>query len=221
MATLGSAQLDSLRARVAQFVLDALPSHAFDPSTVESEAPLFQLLLDEFDMTRRRGEPTGAAYQGLVFGFLRADNPHLQVEIDKVRTGSRRLQRVGDIDAWDGARLALTAEVKQFEVGPDDVPDLEGFANRTGRRAAVGIVAALGFRENARQRIEDLGLEALTVDDLLGIVALWDPLKQRTAVSSFIYYARHVEKNSALAPRIDEFLDRAANTAVDAPVEPT
>jgi len=46
----------------------------------------------------------------MVFGFLRADNPHLQIEIDKVRTGSKRLQRVGDIDGWEGARLAISAE---------------------------------------------------------------------------------------------------------------
>jgi hypothetical protein len=48
------------------------------------------------------------------------------------------------------------------------------------------------------------------LDDLVRIVGLWDLLKQRTAVSSLVYYARHVEKNSSLAERIDAFLETAA-----------
>jgi hypothetical protein len=156
------------------------------------------------------GEPTGAAFQGIVFGFLRADNPHLQIEIDKVRTGSKRLQRVGDIYGWDGARLALSAEVKQYVLAVDAVPDLRGFANETRRRGALGVVAALGFAEGARDAIAGLGLKALDTDDLLRIVELWDPLKQRTAVNSLVYYARHVEKSSSLATRVEAFLRQAA-----------
>jgi hypothetical protein len=67
-------------------------------------------------MTAHKGELTGTSLQGIAFGFLRADNPHLQIEIDKVRTGSKRLQRIGDVDGWEGARLAISAEAKQFEI---------------------------------------------------------------------------------------------------------
>ena len=38
-------------------------------------------------------------------------------------------------------------------------------------------------------------------------VALWHPLKQRAAISSLIYYVRHVEKSAALAKRVEAFLD--------------
>lgn len=206
-------QLDELRARVAQFVLNTLKSQAFDPSSVKSEPPLFQALLEGFEMTAQRGEPTGAAFQGIVFGFLRADNPHLQIEIDKVRTGSKRLQRVGDIDGWEGARLAISAEVKQFELKPEDLADLKGFANETGRRGALGVIAALGFKKTAREQLEGLGLKPLDADDILRIVELWDPLKQRTATMSLVYYARHVEKNSSLADRLDKFLFDAMKNA--------
>ena len=220
LAQFGREERSDLRSRVVEYVLNKLPSQEFDPATVKIEPALFQLLLEGFDMASRKGEPSGAAYQGFMFGFLRADNPHLQVEIDKVRVGSRRLQRVGDIDGWEGARLALSAEVKQFELKPDDVPDLEGFANETGRRGAIGIVAALAFKDDARKQIEDLNLKPLTVDDLLAIVELWDPLKQRTAVSSIVYYARHVEKNSALAKRLDQFLEQASKSAPSAMADP-
>jgi len=146
----------------------------------------------------------------MVFGFLRADNPHLQIEIDKVRTGSKRLQRIDDVDGWEGGRLAISAEVKQFILKPDNVADLEAFANATGRRGALGVVAALGFEDDTRDQIDALGVVPLDTDDLLRIVELWDPVKQRTAVSSFLYYAKHVEKNSSLGGRIDAFLEQAA-----------
>lgn len=206
LATFSEAQLAALTEWVIEFVLEALPNQDFDPDSVKIEPPLFRLFLERFDMTARPGEPSGATFQGAVFGFLRADNPHLQVEIDKVRTGSKRLQRVGDIDAWEGARLALSAEVKQFELKPGDVPDLEAFANQTGRRGTLGLVVALGFQENARELIQALGVKALDLQDLLRIVELWDPLKQRTAMASLVYYAKHVEKNSSLSERLLAFI---------------
>jgi hypothetical protein len=213
LATFDAAELATLRARIVEHVLAQLKSQAFDPESIRVEPPLFRLLLEGFDMTAPKGEPSGAAYQGIVFGFLRADNPHLQVEIEKVRTGSKRLQRVGDIDGWEGARLAITAEVKQYEIKDEDCPDLAGFGNEVGRRGSLGLVVALGFRDGARGLIEDIGLRPLDLDDLVRIVQLWDPLKQRTAVASLVYYARHVEKNSILAERIDAFLKTAGDRA--------
>jgi hypothetical protein len=211
LVTFSATELASLRGRVNQFVLDALPSQAFDPLSIVVEPPLFRMLLEGFEMTARRGEPTGASFQGLVFGFLRADNPHLQIEIDKVRTGSKRLQRIADVDGWEGRRLAISAEVKQFELKATDVPDLESFANAVGQRGALGIVAALGFQADVKEIIAGLGVVALDVDDMLRIVELWDPVKQRIAVQSFIYYAGHVEKNASLSGRITAFLKNAAD----------
>jgi hypothetical protein len=170
-------------------------------------------VLESFNITARKGEPSGATYQGIVFGFVRADNPHLQVEIDKVRTGSKRLQRVGDIDCWEGSRLAISAEVKQFVLNKNAVPDLEAFGNATGKRGALGMVIALAFDEGVRDDIEALGLKALDRNDLLRIVELWDPLKQRTAVQSLVYYAQHVEKNSSLTDRLKVFLKEAEKAA--------
>ena len=45
---------------------------------------------------------------------------------------------------------------------------------------------------------------------MLRTVALWDPLKQRTPVSSLVYYARHMKRNVALTKRIEAFLERVA-----------
>ena len=222
LVTFNPRQLEKLRARVTDYVLSTLKSQAFDPGAVKVDPPLFRLLLDSFDVTAHKGESTGAAYQGIVFGFLRADNPHLQVEIDKVRTGSKRLQRVGDMDCWEGARLAISAEVKQYVLKSDGVHDLEGFANQTGRRGALGLVIALAFEDSARDEVEALGVKALGRNDLRRIVELWGPLKQRTAVQSFVYYVRHVEKNSSLTERVMAFLgeaEAAAAKSVAIPVD--
>ena len=210
LVTYSAEEVSALRERVCQYVLAELESHAFDPSSVAIEPPLFRMLLEGFDLTKHKGETTGAAFQGVVFGFLRADNPHLQIEIDKVRTGSKRLQRVGDVDGWEGNRLAISAEVKQYVLSNDTVADLEAFGNSTGRRGSLGVVTALGFAEGVRERLVGLGLLPLDTDDMRHTVALWDPLKQRTAVASLVYYARHVEKNSVLSKRIEAFLEQAA-----------
>ncbi|MGZ9158940.1 MAG: hypothetical protein ACXW36_08765 [Nitrospira sp.] len=94
----------------------------------------------------------------------------------------------------------------------DHLADLQGFANEVGRRGALGVVAALGFEEGARAGIEDLGLIALDIDDMLDIVELWDPIKQRTAVASLLYYAKHVEKNASLSSRLEQFVATAMKT---------
>lgn len=207
-------QLDALRARVLKGILDAYPSHEFEPGSVRAEPALFEAVLQNFELTAQAGEPTGAAYQGVVFGFLRADNPHLQVEVDKVRVGSKRLQRVGDIDGWDGGRLAVTAEVKQYDFPEEDVDDLAGFAGAVEVRGSIGLVVALGFGEGVRDKLRDQGLHPLDKDDLLQIVALWDPVKQRIAISSMLYFFEHVEKNKSLTDRLTALI-----ASVDKPTE--
>ncbi|HWK37726.1 MAG TPA: hypothetical protein VNR88_02310 [Hyphomicrobium sp.] len=203
---LSKIELHALRKRICTFVLDKLPSQAFDPATLISEPALFSLLLDQFPLEKHKDELTGASYQGVVFGFLRADNPHLQVEISKVRTGSKRLGRVGDIDAWEGARLAITAEVKQYAVAEKHVEDLQAFANEVNLRGAIGIVCGLSFDAGVRDSLEELGVRTLDLQQMLEIVSLWDPMKQRIAVASMTYYVKHVEKSSALLARLDAFL---------------
>lgn len=216
LTTFTPKELDLLRRKVVDYVLTILKSQEFDPTSVRTDPPLFRLMLESFSFTAQKSEPSGAAYQAIVFGFIRADNPHLQVEIDKVRTGSKRLQRVGDIDCWEGSRLAISAEVKQFALKAVAVPDLEGFANATGKRGALGMVVALAFDEGVRDEIEALGLKALDRNDMLKIVELWDPLKQRTAVKSLVYCVQHVEKNSSLTERVNAFLEQAEKAAAKA-----
>jgi hypothetical protein len=190
------------------FVLEELKDQSFDPSKVRIEPPLFKWLLEKFDFAdRAKGEPTGAAYQAMVFGYIRADAPHLQVEARKARAGSARTQGIGDIDAWEGDRLVVSAEVKHFIVGENDLGDFTHFAQNVTSRGALGMVIATNFKPGVREAIAELGLHHLSIEDLRRIVSLWDPLKQRAAINAFQWVLAHKEQNSGLIDRFNEFID--------------
>jgi hypothetical protein len=212
MASATPAELQQLRQKLLDFVLEALPSHAIDPKTITKTVPLFLKILEEFEFRAQKGEPTGAAFQGAVFAYLRADAPHLQVEVRKVRTGSKRVGMIGDIDAWDGDRLIISAEAKHYRLKPSDVDELTNFSSSITLRKALGLVVAEEFEPEARAQIEKIGLVALSLGKLIGIVRLWDPLKQKIAAQAFLYYASHVEQDSSLANRIRKFIVSADPT---------
>lgn len=58
-----------------------------------------------------------------------------------------------------------------------------------------------------RDKVEALGLHPLSRTDVLRIVRLWDPLKQRAALNAFQWVVVHKEQNSGLIDRVQEFLD--------------
>lgn len=200
-------ELAELEAKTRAFVLDVLPSQAIDPDSIRSEPPRFLLFLRDFDMRAKTREKTGAAYQGTVFGYIRADAPHLQVEVGKVRTGSKREKRVGDIDARDGDQLVLSAEVKQYVLEADHLPSFSEFSHLISQHKALGLVVAFDFEEGVREGLEELGLRPVSREDLIDRVGLWDPLKQKIAMNAVLYYVGFREKNSALYERIRAFLE--------------
>lgn len=190
------------------FVLDELKDQSFDPSSVRTEPPIFKWLLKDFDFRQRaRGEPTGAAFQAMVFGYIRADAPHLQVEARKARAGSARTRGIGDIDAWEGDQLIVSAEVKHFVVGEKNIGDFTHFSANIAERAALGLIVAEDFATGVREQIEELGLHPLSRNEVLQIVSLWDPLKQRAALNAFQWVVVHKEQNSGLIDRVREFLE--------------
>jgi hypothetical protein len=206
-----SQNLARLRSLVVEFVLETLPDHSTFDSLEKADPPLFSLVLSDFEMSAQSGEQAGAPFQGVVFGWLRADNPHLQVTASKVRTGGARHGAVGDIDAWSGARLALTAEVKHFSMSEEDVTrEITDFAQRVRQRGSLGIVVALGFEGAAADTVANLGLVPLTLQDISDDVRLWEPQKQALAVSYVTYYFLRLEMSAALTDRFKAYVARAS-----------
>ena len=200
--------LEWIAGSCVDFVLAELKDQSFDPASVRAEPPVFKWLLQDFDFgDRARGEPTGAAFQAMVFGYVRADAPHLQVEARKTRAGSARTQGIGDIDAWEGDQLIVSAEVKHFVVGAKDIGDFTHFAANVASRAALGLLVAEDFGSDARAQIEELGLTPLSRSELMQIVSLWDPLKQRAALNAFVWVVVHKEQNSGLIDRVRYFVE--------------
>lgn len=213
-------ELDDLVEKAKAYVLEKLPSQDIDPLKVKREPARFLRFLESFEMGVSN-EKTGAAYQGTVFGYIRADAPHLQVEVGKVRTGSKREKRVGDIDARDGDALVMAAEVKQYVVEDADLNTLSEFAILIGRHRALGLVVALDFGNGIREKLLTEGLQPVSRADLIERVRLWDPLKQKIAINALLYYIGFREQNSALHARIKTFLDAVdAVETVEVEIEP-
>ena len=212
LLTLDVAAAGALEQRVIDHVLAALQSHAVDTSALEPLARPFADLLAGFALTAQDSEPRGSAFQGVVYAFIRADAPHLHLEVAKVGAGGKRLQRIGDVDGWEGERLILSAEVKHYTVDGTAADDLVPFGGEVEARKAMGLVVADAFTEAGHAKVEAMGLKAVSVADLRRIVDLWDPLKQRVAAQSFTYFVHHVEKNAALMRRLAAWNARPASS---------
>lgn len=213
---LSEADMLALEERTKAFVLAELPEHVRNSSAQRREPLLFSRFLDEFDFSHKPRETSGAAYQGTVFGYVRADAAHLQVETASVRTGGKREKRVGDIDALNGASLVIAAEVKQSVVGAADVPEFEELATQVSNEGALGLVVALDFASGARECLTQMGLHPVSRKDLSERVKLWDALKQRVAVDALIYYVTRIEHNTPLRDRVNAFFSSIEAECPDA-----
>ena len=198
----------ALETRSNEFVLTQLQAHIRDTSLLKREPLRFSLFLEDFELKAQTSETSGAAYQGTVFGYIRADAAHLQVETARVRSGGKRENRVGDIDALNGDALVISAEVKQYVIPEKDVADFEDFATQVARENALGLVVALDFAEGVREGLRDMGLEPVSKKDLHDRVRLWDALKQKVAVDALIYYVTRIEQNTPLRERVSAFFNK-------------
>jgi len=191
---------------VIRHVLDELGSHELDPARLRPLERPFTRLLEEFDLSKQGREPLGAAFQGAVYAYIRADAPHLHLEVSRAGAGSKRLGRIGDIDGWDGERLVLSVEVKHFALDETSVGQVEPFLVEVTRRNALALVAADVFSLEAAEHVAARGGRPVDLPMLLSLVDLWDPLKQRAALQAFIYYVHHIEKKKPLMERLERFL---------------
>lgn len=82
LVAMNDTELEKLEDRIRLFTLDAFASYENDSGPLKREPPRFYRFMRDFDFSKRVG-PTGAAYQGAVFAWIRADAPHLQVQVAK------------------------------------------------------------------------------------------------------------------------------------------
>ncbi|MCZ7683734.1 MAG: hypothetical protein M5U28_35190 [Sandaracinaceae bacterium] len=152
-------------------------------------------------------ENGGLAFQAIVFGFLRADHQHLEWIADKVRTGSARQRRFGDIDGYAGLNLELSAEVKDLVIhSTNKQRQLGGFLQAVTKQHAIGMVFARSFDSDVRVELEGLGIVLTDSTTLSQLVKRWDWVKQDIALQSMVHYLAHIEQNASAVTRILAFI---------------
>ncbi len=174
----------------------------------ETERPkLFGSIISEYERTARKTENGGLIYQAIAYGFMRADRGHLDLIADKVRTGSARQRRFGDIDGYYGLDLEASVEVKDLAVDADNFSRQFGpFVSKVIGNHISGITVAASFTDEVRQGLLTEGVTPLSQDDLLWIVRGWDWQKQDRAVQGILHYLAHIEQNPEAVERLLAFI---------------
>jgi hypothetical protein len=167
---------------------------------------LFEHLIQDYPRGAR-GENAGLVFQGIAYGFFRADSPHLSLVIDKVRTGSRRQHRFGDIDGYYGLHLELSIEVKDLVINASNVAqELSAFRHHVQTTGIKGILFAKDVDAEIAAALAESGIVSMRQDDILSVVQLWDWQKQEIALHGFMHYLAHIEENPEAVKRFLTFL---------------
>lgn len=167
---------------------------------------LFEEILSHYSRTQA-GENSGAVFQGLAYGFIKADRPHLSLIVDKVRTGSARQHRIGDIDGYFGLDLELSVEVKDHPLTKDNVAkELGEFLGKVTGDKVMGLAFVLEADDKAKSEMQSHGVDCLTLGNVLWIAGQWDWRKQDAAVHGLLHYLAHVEQNPDAVERLLEFI---------------
>lgn len=180
----------------------------------------FEKVLNDFDT--RNTTPGGALFQGLVFGYFRADSPNLTLESHQVNTGSSRVDMPGDVAGFRGGEVELAVEVKDYGITGatvetvlvDFLEDLVDAPNTTA------VVVADTVDDEARARLEKSNIIALSRADLRERVSTWDLPKQQEALRGALYYLGRIQKKTALVDKLLEFLtdNKISSGIIDQPV---
>jgi hypothetical protein len=167
-------------------------------------------LFEEIVLHYRRthpGENSGAVFQGIACGFMAADRPHLNLIVDKVRTGSARQSRIGDIDGYFGLDLEVSVEVKDHPLTEENVDgEIGEFLSRVSASGVMGIAFVQSADDPAIARMAEYGVACLTQQGLLATVMLWDWRKQDAAVHGILHFLAHVEQNPDAVRRLLDFI---------------
>ncbi|MCS4136580.1 hypothetical protein [Salinibacter ruber] len=168
---------------------------------------LFPQVVSAYPRGEFEDENGGVVFQALVYGYFKADRPHLSIVVDKVRTGSSRQKRVGDIDCYMDLKVEMSVEVKDFALTEDHYQkELGTFVEDVTEAGIRGAVYARDVEGSLRQKLEDRGIYVQTEDDMLCTIRGWDWPKQDAAFRGAIHYLAHIEQNTNAVGRLQEFI---------------
>lgn len=176
----------------------------------EDRDPPFGIPFSDIVRDYRRSDPDengGLAFQAMAYGYAKAEWSHLSFRASKVRTGSSRQNRYGDIDGFLGPDLMISIEVKDLDVTGDNVRSQLGQTiDLVESSTAVPIAICREVSDDARGVLESEGVRVLDDDDLLSDLELWDYHKENRAVQGMLHYLANIEENPDAVQRLLRFL---------------
>ncbi|MEZ3142898.1 hypothetical protein [Halobaculum sp. MBLA0143] len=188
---------------------------------LESREPAFPTPFSAVVREYERSHPDengGLAFQAIAYGYSKAEWSHLSFRASKVRTGSSRQNRYGDIDGFLGPDLMISVEVKDLLI---DESNVDGELGTTIQLAedttTVPIAMCRELSDGARNHLRSRGVEPLDDGDLLSELRRWDYHKQNRAVQATLHYLANVEENPDAVQRFLQFIEEVDedNRALD------
>ena len=191
--------------RLFDLGLNRLESKEFEHRVPPFTKPFLRVLKGY----ERRGpdEQGGSAYQALCYGYVKSEWPHLSLRASKVRTGSARQQRHGDIDGYHGPDLMISVEVKDRDIDSSNVKSELGTMLKVAEdTTAIAIAICKNIDDDARQTLEDGGVRVLDDGDLARQLQFWDFHKQNRALHGMLHFLANIEENSVAVQRLLRFI---------------
>lgn len=167
---------------------------------------LFLKILSEYPRSAN-GENGGLSFQAMIYGFFVADRNHLSIIADKVRTGSARQKRIGDIDCYNGIELEVSVEVKDMDLSSDNYQrEVSGFVNNIESGNLFGIIACKTSSEDFLVHLQGKNVVVVTDNSIKQFVKTWDWPKQNKAVNGMLHFLSHIEQNTQSTQRLLNFI---------------
>ncbi|MCG1002453.1 MULTISPECIES: hypothetical protein [Halobacterium] len=195
--------------------LDRLDSQSLPTREPPFSSPFYDILQDY--QRSHPDENGGAAYQAFAYGYVKAKWTHLSLTASKVRTGSSRQNRYGDIDGYVGPDLMLSVEAKDRDITMGNVRGELGEMMKLAEDTTAMVIALCrSVSDNATDVLEDAGVTVITDEDLEQEIASWDYHQQDRAVQGMVHYFYHIEENPKAVQRILRFIEQVdpENTAL-------
>lgn len=191
--------------RLFDLGLDRLEPNEYERRDPPFEEP-FVAVLRDYERSAP-AEQGGSAYQALCYGYVNAEWSHLSLRASKVRTGSSRQQRYGDIDGYHGPDLMISVEVKDRVIDASNVRAELGTMMKVAQNTtAVAIAICTEVSVEARQTLEKAGVRVLDDGDLDQRLQTWDYHKQNRALHGMLHFFANIEENPDAVQRLLRFV---------------
>ena len=185
--------------------LEQLQSSEYERRDPPFEDPFLEVLRDY--ERKAPNEQGGSAYQALCYGYVKAEWSHLSFRASKVRTGSSRQQRYGDIDGYHGPDLMISVEVKDRSIDSGNVHAELGTMMKVARNTtAIAVAICTDVTPEARQVLESEEVRVIDDDDLEQQLRLWDYHKQNRALHGMLHFFANIEENPDGVQRLLRFV---------------